>query len=470
VPEVSDHGAASAERPSHPGELPEQRGQWTVPHMGVVLAAGRSERLQAIAGGGSKALVRLGGLKLVERAVRGLLDAGIGEVLVVVGYHAGPVAAVVSRLKPGRVHAVLAGAWELGNGSSLSAAEESLRGQDLFLVITADHVFGEGALDHLVRAGEPAVLVDPHPSADAWDEGCRVRIRGEVAVAFGKQIDEPAIDCGAFLLSSDVFEAQRQAAAEDDHTLAGAVSRLATRGGLRVVRIDERTWWHDIDTPEDLRIARSFLQRSLTKDGDGPVSRYLNRPVSTRISMALSPLRISPDLISLVSAGLALVAAWLLSGGRGIPGAVLLLAASVLDGVDGETARLLMRAGPWGAMLDGVLDRIGDAALMGGLGVWALHGGSGVSPGLVVWLTVAATAGSLLSMASKDRATALGLLPAPERRLGYLLAGRDGRLALVALFAIFGRPTLALSAVVLTSAISLTLRLWIIRRSVPDPR
>src|SRR5207249_2719315 len=111
--------------------------------MAVVLAAGRSERLEAVTGGGSKALVRLGGLKLVERAVRGLLDTGIEQVLVVVGYHAGPVGAVVSRLEPGRVHAILADAWELGNGSSLAAAEESLRGQDLFLVITADHVFGE---------------------------------------------------------------------------------------------------------------------------------------------------------------------------------------------------------------------------------------------------------------------------------------------------------------------------------------
>ena len=73
-------------------------------------------------------------------------------------------------------------------------------------------------------------------------------------------------------------------------------------------------------------------------------------------------------------------------------------------------------------------------------------------------------------MASKDRATALGLPPAPERRLGYLLAGRDGRLALVALFSIFGRPTLALAAVAVTSATSLTLRLWVIRRSVADRR
>ena len=42
------------------------------------------------------------------------------------------------------------------------------------------------------------------------------------------------------------------------------------------------------------------------------------------------------------------------------------------------------------ALLDGVLDRVVDAALLAGLGVWALRGR--VSPGLLVALTVAATA------------------------------------------------------------------------------
>lgn len=436
------------------------------PRIGVVLAAGRSERLRAVTGGGSKALVRLGGLKLVERAVRTLLDAGIETVVVVVGYHAGPVGAVVSRLEPGRVHAMLAEGWELGNGSSLAAAEASVRGQELFALITADHLFGEGALDHLVQSGEPAALVDPAPSPEAWAEGCRVRIRDGMAVAFDKAIDEPAIDCGAFLLPREVFQAQREAAAEGNHTLAGALSRLAARRGLRSVPIGPRMWWQDIDTPEDLRAARAQLRRSLTKDGDGPVSRYLNRPLSTRISMALAPLRISPDLLSAVSVALALVAAWLLASGRGIPGAIALHMASVLDGTDGETARLLMRAGPRGALLDGVLDRVGDAAAMAGLGVWALDGGSGFSPGVVLGLAVAATAGSLLSMASKDRAAALGLPGAPERRLGYLLSGRDGRLLLVAVGAILGLPGPALIAVTATSAIGLALRVWLIRRSV----
>jgi 1L-myo-inositol 1-phosphate cytidylyltransferase / CDP-L-myo-inositol myo-inositolphosphotransferase len=433
--------------------------------MGVVLAAGRSERLKAVTRGGSKALVQLGGLTLIERAVRGLLNIGVEKVLVVVGCHAGPVGAVVNRLKPGRVHSVLAGEWGLGNGASLAAVEEFLRDQDLFVLVTADHVFGETALHTLVQAGEPAVLVDSDPSPEAWGEGCRVRIQGHVAVALGKHINEPAIDCGAFLLSAEVFEAQRQAAAEEDHTLAGAVSRLATARGLRAVLMPNGAWWQDIDTPGDLRLARSQLRRSLTGQGDGPVSRYLNRPISTRISMALAPLHISPDLISVAAAGLALLGGGLLAMGQGILAAIFVHAASVLDGVDGETARLHMRAGPRGALLDGILDRVGDAAVMAGLGVWALGAGGTFSPAVVLSLSVAATGGSLLSMASKDRAAALGLPPAPEYQLGYLLGGRDGRLLIVAVGSVLGLPVETLIAVAATSAVTLALRLWAIRRS-----
>lgn len=75
------------------------------PWVAVVLAAGRSERLGDVTGGGSKALIRVGGLSLVDRAVRNLLAARIERVLVIVGYQAGVVATVVNRIAPGRARA-----------------------------------------------------------------------------------------------------------------------------------------------------------------------------------------------------------------------------------------------------------------------------------------------------------------------------------------------------------------------------
>jgi 1L-myo-inositol 1-phosphate cytidylyltransferase / CDP-L-myo-inositol myo-inositolphosphotransferase len=431
-----------------------------LPRVGVVLAADWSERLGSVTGGGSKALLRLGGLSLVERAVRSLLACGLERVLVVVGHDAGPVAAVVGRLGRGRVRVVYADRWADGNGASLAAVEVAVAGEALFLLVTADHIFGEGGLERLLAAGEPAVLIDPAPDPLAWAEGTRVRVVDGAVVAFGKHLDEPAIDCGAFLLPSEVFGRQRQAVTEGDYSLAGAVTRLAQTRLLRAVALPAGCWWQDVDTPQDARAARIALRRSLGKDADGPVGRLFNRPVSTRLSMALAPLRPAPDLVSLVALGLGLAGAALLAAGQGLAGGLLVHASSVADGVDGEVARLQLRGGPRGALLDGLLDRVGDAAVLAGLGLWALDGRA--PEGVLVW-TVAATTGALLSMASKDRAAALGLPPAPERALGWLLGGRDGRLLLVAVGAVLGAPVAALAAITATSALSLALRVAFLR-------
>jgi hypothetical protein len=72
--------------------------------------------------------------------------------------------------------------------------------------------------------------------------------------------------------------------------------------------------------------------------------------------------------------------------------------------------------------------------------------------------------GRFRSVASKDRAAALRLPPAPERALGWLLGGRDGRLLLVTVGAVLGAPVAALAAVTATSALSLALRVAFLRR------
>jgi CDP-L-myo-inositol myo-inositolphosphotransferase len=434
------------------------------PRVAIVLAAGRSERLRSVTGGGSKALIRLGGLAIVQRTVLTLLSYGLERVVVVTGYHAGPVGAVLSRVAPGRVRAVYAEGWESGNGASLAAGEPSVVGESSFVVMTADHLFGQGALHDLLRAEAPACLIDPFPDAETWAEGTRVRLGDDRSIeAFGKELAEPGVDCGVFLLGPEVFVCQREAAAEGDLTLAGAVTRLARRRPFSAVVLPKGCWWQDVDTPQDLSVARHRLRRSLPKPEDGPVSRLLNRPLSTRISMVLSPARPNPDLVSFLVMLVGLLAAGLLGLGLGLAGGLLVQATSVLDGVDGELARLQIRDRPFGALLDGVLDRLVDAAIVAGLAVWALRGSTQAE--WIVALSVAATAGSMLSMATKDRIMALGLPRGPERAIGYLLGGRDGRSLVVAAFAVAGLPAAALVAVTFTSWLSLIVRVGAVHQS-----
>jgi 1L-myo-inositol 1-phosphate cytidylyltransferase / CDP-L-myo-inositol myo-inositolphosphotransferase len=429
--------------------------------VGVVLAAGGSERLAGLTRNGSKALIRLGGLTLVERAVRGLLACGIEDVVVVVGHQADGVTAIVDAIAPGRVRAVHAEGWEEGNGASLAVAEPYVADEELFALVTVDHLFGAGSLEALLSAGGAAVLVDERPLPQAWGEGTRVVVEGGRAIAFGKQLDAPTIDCGAFLLPAEIFRHQRLAAGSGDASLAAAVTSFAGSQRLQAVPLPTGTWWHDVDTREDVRIAQRMLRRSLVKPTDGPVSRLLNRPISTPLSVALAALRPSPDLVSVLALLLGIVAAGALAVGWGIVGGVLVHVASIVDGMDGELARLQLRERPLGAFLDGIADRLADAAILAGVGVWALDRADGP---LVVWLTVAAVTGSLLSMASKDRIAALGLSRPVERGPGHALGGRDGRLLLITIGAIAGQPALTLIAVALVSATSLALRALAVAR------
>jgi CDP-L-myo-inositol myo-inositolphosphotransferase len=425
--------------------------------VGVVLAAGRSERLSGITKGSSKALLPLGGIPLVERAVRTIRDAGVDRVIVVVGFQ-GDEVGNAARLAGGDVEVVHAPAWEQGNAASLAAAEPHLRGVPSFLLVCGDHAFSPGALTPLVDAGGPAVLIDQEPEPEAWAEGTRVAVKAGRVLAFGKSLPDPAIDCGAFLLDGRVFAAHRRAAKASDHSLAGAVTAMGRAVHIRAVALPGATWWQDIDTPDDLRVAKHRLRLSLAKQSDGPVSKYLNRPVSSRISMALSPARIPPAVFSVFSALIGLWAAWSLSASRALVGGIFVQLASMLDGVDGETARLQWRTSERGALLDDLLDRMVDAVVVAGVFLWLWEGPS--RPFRTILILVAAAAWPLIHLAVRKPFQVFEVPPSAGRRpLLVVLGSRDVRLFIVAVLCLAGHPWFALVALFGTYIISILRRM-----------
>ena len=184
--------------------------------------------------------------------------------------------------------------------------------------------------------------------------------------------------------------------------------------------------------------------------------------------MLIAPLRPHPDLLSIVALVAGLAGAWALGAGGSVAGALLVMATSILDGMDGEIARLQLRDGPTGALLDGVLDRVTDACLVAGLAVWASDQGHGSVA--VILAAVSATSVSLLSMATKDRIRALSLPQPPERAIAFTLGGRDGRLLLIGLAALAGAPYVALWLVTATGGMSLLARLLSIRAMTSSGR
>src|SRR5262249_8002197 len=110
----------------------------------------------------------------------------------------------------------------------------------------------------------------------------------------------------------------------------------------------------------------------LRKPVDGPVSRWLNRYLSLAVTRLLLDTKVTPNQMTLVATafGVAGVAAVFSATWTGVAvGAVLVQAQSILDGCDGEIARLKFQASPFGAWLDNVLDDLVNAAFGLALGV-----------------------------------------------------------------------------------------------------
>jgi phosphatidylglycerophosphate synthase len=136
------------------------------------------------------------------------------------------------------------------------------------------------------------------------------------------------------------------------------------------------------NTLNDLPIAEQQLRASIFKPTDGVFGR-LNRRMSIPISISLiRTLRLSAHAMTAVVLAGSLYAGWLFSRGDYISGVLAALvswAASVLDGCDGELARLQHTDSVLGCWLDTLGDYAYYLAIFSGLAVGAARrtGGSG---------------------------------------------------------------------------------------------
>lgn len=116
---------------------------------------------------------------------------------------------------------------------------------------------------------------------------------------------------------------------------------------------------------------------------------------------------ISPDVVTLVGT-LGVVAGALAFYPRGefFWGTVVITCFVFSDLVDGTMARLTGRSSRWGAWLDSTLDRVGDAAVFGGIALW--YAGDGDDLLLVALCLYCLASGAVVSYA-RARAEGLGM-------------------------------------------------------------
>lgn len=136
-------------------------------------------------------------------------------------------------------------------------------------------------------------------------------------------------------------------------------------------------------------------------------ARALFTVIFRPLAKLLLRLGISPDVVTIVGTiGVSAGALWFYPRHEFLVGTLVITAFVFSDMLDGNMARLSGRSSVWGAYLDSTLDRVGDAAIFGGLVLY--YAGKGDNFLMASLALACLVLGSVVSYA-KARAEGLGM-------------------------------------------------------------
>jgi len=178
-----------------------------------------------------------------------------------------------------------------------------------------------------------------------------------------------------------------------------SVLQVVPSRGERILRYDQARLPPEacvpVVTAGETAAALPWLLDGVRKSGDGFMARHFDRRLSMAVTRRLLETRVTPNDMTVLSSLIGLAGAALLAfpgDGRSAAGALLVWLHTVLDGCDGELARLKFQTSRFGGILDFWGDNLVHLALFAclALGLWKLD-----RRALHLWLGAAACAGTL---------------------------------------------------------------------------
>lgn len=182
-------------------------------------------------------------------------------------------------------------------------------------------------------------------------------------------------------------------------------------------------------------------------------TRYFSHPIA-RVLLAL---HIGPNLLTFAGFLVACAAAWLLAEGVILWGGVVMLAGAVMDMFDGAVARLGGKASVFGAFFDSVMDRLGEAVVLVGIGVYYTREGHELG----VLLAFGALVASVMVSYTRARAEGLGI----EGDVGVL--GRPERIVVLGAGLLSGFVLWALGIIAAVAGLTVLQRIWYVWKRAP---
>ncbi len=161
------------------------------------------------------------------------------------------------------------------------------------------------------------------------------------------------------MLTEVLSETNTVISAKNKKILVGQSRFFKTKSTVESREIDLPFFCFAIKTAEDVKSVTNALIGSLTKPTDGWVSRTLNRHISTAISRVLAKTSVTPNQVTVVNGLVGFIPCYFMYEGgywNWLIGTGILHLTSVVDGVDGEIARLKYKSSKFGQSLDTFFD------------------------------------------------------------------------------------------------------------------
>lgn len=317
----------------------------------VILAAGLSRRF-----GDFKPLFPLFGMPIIEHTIYGLRSMGINEIIVV--YNKKELKEHLEKKFDG-IKFIFNPYPERENGYSLYLAREHVDGP--FILVMADHYLSD---EFFKRWKFKSTTIFVSEYCDEPEEATKVKVKGIKVTNIGKELEDyEYYDTGMFYCTQDVFRIAESLENQEKIRLSDIMAALAREGKLGYHIIDG--FWIDIDTKEKLKIAEREIKKRIVKETDGYISRNINRKISIKITKFLAKFKwAKPNTLSVISLLLGLLSALFFFLHSPILGGILTQLTSIVDGCDGEIARLKRMKSEFGASFDSISDRYVDIFLI----------------------------------------------------------------------------------------------------------
>lgn len=235
----------------------------------MILAAGFGTRLQPLTDNTPKALIKAGGMSLLERLIHKMKVQGVNDIVINLHHHAGQVIRFLEEKDNFGISISISHEKDelLETGGGILHAKDLLDGDEAFIVhnvdilsdldlrkIYADHT-GSGALATIaVRSRETSryILFDDNLRMQGWEN----RSSGERIMPTGESSKIQALAfSGIHVISPEIFRLFTETGA---FSIIQTYLRLCAQHQIRGFRHDKGLWI-DAGKPEGLKLANMLM-------------------------------------------------------------------------------------------------------------------------------------------------------------------------------------------------------------------